>query len=400
MAWIMAVKKASKYKFQDVYSCGHQCRLTVMAYSEEDAKQKAKYKFQDVCPECAKAQLEETRAKKAEKAKNTALKNNWATLKGTEKQIAWAEQIRLDFSKINIDKIDLSVVGIYVLNKFLKKRNQKVSVKRYDEIKENAKNALNTMLETETKANFYIDCRAMTESTDFLRMLTKYFKTEEQEMLEDIQKDLTLTPTDFNHKTVTIKLNKNTILILSEKDDDVIKIAKSLYYRWDNERRKWFRTIEECNGRIEDRIAELTYKLMKKSFAVCLDIDLEQFEEVKEKTTEASYKEEIERYISYKNGKLKIDWLGYDNTLYYKVRKIFTAKYIDKSFFVDISQANQVLDFADENGFEIQPLALQKIEEYHEKLREKERLELKEKIKNKKYSVQEDGVLDDLRDDD
>lgn len=78
------------------HACGHTQTTDLLgtnAHGERDRK--AEWLATQLCPACARTQRDETHKQQAEDATRTATESGWPTLTGSEKQIAWAEQIRV-----------------------------------------------------------------------------------------------------------------------------------------------------------------------------------------------------------------------------------------------------------------------------------------------------------------
>ena len=77
------------------YACGHEGREQFYG-KHKDREWAVQKHFEKVCPECWKAECERKSKEAAEKNKALAL----PALKGSPKQIAWAESIRARFTNI------------------------------------------------------------------------------------------------------------------------------------------------------------------------------------------------------------------------------------------------------------------------------------------------------------
>ncbi|MGW3197157.1 hypothetical protein ACWDBD_21715 [Streptomyces sp. NPDC001118] len=76
--------------------CGHIHTADLLgtnAHGERDRK--AEWLATQLCPACARTQRDEDHQRQAEEAAHTAAANDWPTLTGSEKQISWADQIRV-----------------------------------------------------------------------------------------------------------------------------------------------------------------------------------------------------------------------------------------------------------------------------------------------------------------
>ena len=111
----------------------------------KDRDWKEKKEFSKLCPECWKKKLAEENQKAVETAKEMGLPE----LKGTEKQVAWANSIRLEF----IEAIDEEV-------RELERRNP--NNKNLEKIKKEFDETKKFMLENKTEAKYYIDHRDFT----------------------------------------------------------------------------------------------------------------------------------------------------------------------------------------------------------------------------------------------
>lgn len=79
------------------HSCGHTHTADLLGTnSHGERDRKAEWLATQLCPDCARTQRDETHRQQAEDATRVATENGWPALTGSEKQIAWAEQIRVD----------------------------------------------------------------------------------------------------------------------------------------------------------------------------------------------------------------------------------------------------------------------------------------------------------------
>ncbi|NCG67157.1 hypothetical protein GWJ21_04145 [Bacillus coagulans] len=129
---------------EGVYACGHPGRVQIYG-PVKDRDWKEKKEFSKLCPECWKKKLAEENQKAVETAKEMGLPE----LKGTEKQVAWANSIRLEF----IEAIDEEV-------RELERRNP--NNKNLEKIKKEFDETKKFMLENKTEAKYYIDHRDFT----------------------------------------------------------------------------------------------------------------------------------------------------------------------------------------------------------------------------------------------
>lgn len=79
-------------KYEVKMSCGHVETVELFGKTADRERKIAWLEKNGICEECKKAEREAADRAAAESAKE----NGWAELKGSEKQIAWAESIRAE----------------------------------------------------------------------------------------------------------------------------------------------------------------------------------------------------------------------------------------------------------------------------------------------------------------
>ena len=353
--------------YYGTYSCGCEGRTNVVGPTKNRQWITDK-KFQGVCPECYKKQKEEEKEKANEEAKEKAKEMELPELVGSEKQIAWANTIRikvLEYARLFVgceenrtEEILRAVEHLYAIidsNWFIDNRNTRIKIILTEIIKELPKN--------------------------------------------DIEKDLSiLKPENQKHDgIVEIKLVENTITVKYVKNEDFKLIVKKLSYEWCNN--EWQKYIRETTGTADDRMAELGNILLDNGF--CISVEDEY---IREKIINADYEKEHTRWI-YKwlkeEGKLSIEHERNDS-LYQETRRIPTAKYVN-GVKVDVSRYKEIEDFAYQYNFKFTKAAREEIEKYKTKLENAQTVSVakKESIKEKEgiEKLGSEGVLEDLLDD-
>ncbi|WP_348658937.1 hypothetical protein [Heyndrickxia faecalis] len=126
---------------EGVYACGHPGRVQIYG-PVKDRDWKAKREFAKLCPECWKKKADEENKKAVEAAKELGLPE----LKGTEKQVAWANSIRLEV--IN-DKY----------NEWLEYLLESRKPELHDQIKTGMEQVRDYLIKNKTDASYYIDRR-------------------------------------------------------------------------------------------------------------------------------------------------------------------------------------------------------------------------------------------------
>ena len=147
--------------YYGTYSCGHDGRVNIIG-STKDRQRKADYHFSGMCEECWHKQKEEERIKANMEALEKTKEMELPELQGTEKQIAWANTLRIKF----IDTVE----------ELAEKASNR---KRIDDV-------LDYILVTRLKASWYIDNRDNFNKTD----LERIFKEVDNEMKEQKKKSV------------------------------------------------------------------------------------------------------------------------------------------------------------------------------------------------------------------
>ncbi len=347
--------------YYGTYSCGHEGRTNIVG-PEKNRQQKADWIFSRLCPECHKkekqAELQRRMIDAEEKSKNMDL----PTLTGTEKQIAWANTLRVKI----IEKIENSIAKTdeSKLNNFLFCRRDG-SKEIISTTKGEMMCALDYAVKKYTDARFWIDNR------DNFKLFSDFFEeyrdsdsetiiTEDiiQEM-QDQDEIVTARPDSgaLKNGVVKIKYCKDSLLAEYVKDSDFMSIVKKLGYRWNGS--SWAKRITEYTGSAEDRAAELGNALLGVGFTV-------QFPNagIKECAVSGNYILENDRWVKFIEQKLVITWSQRNDTLYNAAKKLPGARWKDGGMRVNLEFYREVVDFAETMGFSISSKACGKIEEY------------------------------------
>lgn len=145
--------------YYGTYSCGHEGRVNVVG-PQKDRPWKIEREFKKLCLDC----YEKKRAEKAKVAEKEAKKMELPELSGSEKQVAWANTIRMDFIK-------------FVKGKVESEEAQKLE-SYSDENKNEVLQALDNFVKANTEAEYWIDNRFGTNYL-LLDMKQEYKKIKE-----------------------------------------------------------------------------------------------------------------------------------------------------------------------------------------------------------------------------
>ena len=318
--------------YNGTFSCGHEGRVNIIGKMSERQWKIDKY-FSGVCEECKKKEREEA----WKKAQETAKEYEFPDLKGTEKQILWANEIRLDFYNRCLQK-DVDPDEIIV---------------------------------NEMEAKFWIDNRDDLIRVNFIEAYR--VKLQRRKVNEELVDMDTVKPADVKHEGVVEIVKKLDQIVLHYiKDNDFIALVKDYRYNWDGT--AWCRKLSETTGRYEDRAAEIGNALLKAGFCICIhDKDITQ------KAIAGDFQKEHTRWIKSITGTnlLSIRWIGRNEELYKKARALKGSQYDSPSVVIDVSYYEALEKFAAENNFKFTEKAEEKIKNYIQQMDNAKTVEVK-----------------------
>lgn len=343
--------------YYGTYSCGHEGRIDIVGPTK-DRQRKADWKFSGLCPECYQKYLEEERDRKNQEAAEKSAEMELPELTGTEKQVAWANTIR-------IKKVDIFNEGIERISKALEERGLDRIPGESIGIRE-VSDAVDHFVREHTDAKWWIEHR---EDDINLKEICKAYENHLEEVankgvigeMKEEEKPLTASPDTDDKKdgVAKIKYKDSTLSAEYIKNDDFIGIVKNIGYKWNGS--TWEKGITEYTGSVNDQAAELGNKLLLAGFTV-------QFpnEESKNMAVSGEFVEENDRWIKfhikYKN--LAIFWKKKSDALYDAAKKLPGARWRDGAMLVGIEFYREVLDFAETMGFSVSKTAQNEIEKY------------------------------------
>lgn len=390
--------------YEGVFSCGHDGRVNIIGPSK-DREWKKKSAFSGLCPECYKKAQEEKRAVANKEAAEKSAEMELPELAGTEKQVAWANTLRLNI----YTALDVKVSAVV-------KRMQEKEIDIFpnsDITIQEWLTAFDWFMQSKIEAKYWIEIRQ--KGVTPAQVVSEYRayndaeankEPEESKNPEESKEQLSVTAanaSDIKSGVVEIEYNaeKKCLYARYIKDTDFISIVKELGYQWGG---VWHKDINEYTGTMEDRAAELGNKLLNSGFKV-------QFPNIqsKEKAISADFVPENDRWVKFntKTGKLALTWEKRSDALYEAAKKLPSAKWSSGNMKVNIEFYQEVLDFAETMGFSISQTAMGKIVEYKQKesgfdianvaVKNKENVSDEERLEK---SLKSGGtILEDLRDD-
>lgn len=327
--------------YYGTYACGHEGRENIIGPTK-NRQWIADRKFEGLCYECYQAKLEEEREVANKAAEEKAKEMGLPELTGTEKQVAWANTIRQEI--------------IEYLEKYA---NEDMFSDR-----EGYQKALYYMIQTKTKASWYIDHRHVSIES-LKRQLLEEMPTEEELKEREIEKGIRMEsavyPENCEYQVpAEITVRDDEVTVIFQKDDTFREIVKGLGYKWEG---IWKRKINHLTGTAADRAAELGNRLLNAGFPISI-LD----EDIRRKAIEADYEPEHDRWIMLQTGGDYIGWLAIiwnerDDRLYQAARKLPRSHWHKGSVVVKSEYYQEVEEFAQLFGFKFSKAALQKIEE-------------------------------------
>ena len=147
-----------------------------------------------------------------------------------------------------------------------------------------------------------------------------------------------------------------------EKREDFQTVMKLMGCKWNADRRRYVFRPGPRDGDILDRAAEITHALVAEGFKVCL-FD----EEARRRALEHDFRARQTRWIGLDGDCLTIEWKRPDD-FYESARDLPRSRYKDGRVIVPVSMADDVLDWAEENGFCIDDAVTKLLENRREAL--------------------------------
>lgn len=309
-----------------------------------------------VCRECEAKEYQEL----AEKAAKQAQEDGLPALRGTERQVAWAEQIRQD--------------KLVALNAFA----DDYAAKGKPKTSQNVSMTAEYILHTKASARWWIDnrdstARALVNGSYAAAKEAKIVqaaKTATQETTPEPPEAVIIHPEGEQYGTVNVVVTESRVEAYYPKDDTFRETVKSTGYQWDPTARCWAKGINQFTGSATDRAAEIANKLLDAGFSVqCQDA------EVRELAVSGNFKPENKRWVKLFASGSHEGWLSIwvprrgeddDRGLYEAARKIKGSRYDSGSVAVPVARWRLVEDFAQLYGYEFSAGAQKAIADFQE----------------------------------
>lgn len=321
------------------------------------------------CDDCRTKEREAQKAAENAKAAEEAQEFELPELQGTEKQIAWANTIRVAYFN-SYSKI----IAKYEELESSKREQCKEELKSFSEVGEH-------LFSTKTSASFWIENRDLTIRLVVHEHEKEFVKYKEKSEVQETIADYAVKPESTTADAIAEVKYSNNILSVSfpSKNNALIKECKSAKMNWNSKELVWERKLSEMTG-TTDRIIEIGHKLLKVGIPVAI-----ADESIREKAVSGEYKDECLLWVM--NGpddKLRISW-G-DGDWYTESKKITGAKWSSekRNMMVPVSSFKEIQDFAECNNFKVTTLAKEKMDEYETKINKAKQVTVAERVEKEK----------------
>ena len=224
------------------YSCGHEGKVYFPG-SRKAVEWRAEREFERVCPECQA--IENEKEVSALREKYGAADADLPMLKGTDKQILWAEKIR---------------------NKFREEVRSFTSKKSYSDDEMIIRIAIDQILEI-ASAKWWIENKDAAT-----RMIKKYASANIDEIKAELARDPSMipqtaeaSPARLSTPTVAeVIFTDNDVKLKSDKDSVIREVARKYHMNWSGT--AWVFEISSISGSPRDRAVELGNLLLCLAF--------------------------------------------------------------------------------------------------------------------------------------
>lgn len=302
-----------------------------------------------ICSECQDKLRQAENTKAAEQNQAAGLPK----LNGSDKQIAWAEKIRAGKLETvrqaragELDRLYFEAYwGTVGFN------NQAMPV---DDV--NIDYAIGLLM-AQTAASWWIDHReakvGFILSALFIAHPPIPSEPEHQAVIDDAAAEATVRPQDPVTETIAeISIGEQSVSVsFPEKREAFRLLIKKYGFLWSNNR--WKRNLNDTSGTPFDRAAEIGHILLANNYIVRL-FDAR----CRAAMINGQFETEQTRWISLyttgkESGRLCIRWDRRDEDYWKVAKRLPTARYAKPHLSVAVEQFEQVLDFAEINGFSI-----------------------------------------------
>lgn len=308
------------------------------------------------CTECSECSAKRKEEQDRQRYAGIDL-SDYLPLRGSEKQIAWANDIRRSFiaqeidpwlgkstlspvlPKGPIDYADLRAYAVQIADAkwWIDARGDMVSIMRALLTAWRRAREAQPTSEAPRTASEPADAAGQQPAAD----------TTETPAAETVETPVTVPETATHTGVAEISVRDGEVSVLYGRDDDYIAVVKGLGYRYDGARKRWRKAITQTTGSAAERAAELGSKLLNAGFAVRIEDP-----QIRAAAVRGDYEPETARWIdavpaggSYA-GWLSIAWGRDDRDMYDRARRLRRSRYDHGRVVVPATEWQDVMDFA------------------------------------------------------
>ena len=360
-------------KYNVVFSCGHEAEVELFGPETERRKKIEYFKDRGICPECYNA----LKAAEADERKAAMEALGLPELTGSPKQVAWAEKLR----ESRIKEISDTAKNLKKREDAMKEALAKMKSEGKDTTREEGlydsfreKNAFllsnvdapEKIFAVISDARWYIDTQYEFESKILKDLEERMAKFEISVQPEAIayEAEITVEPENMEHDTLVTVFRPNgynCVAVKSDYDKELVEFVKSRGYKWDGKDKEWIKNMMSTDGAYEDRIAEIGNALLNAGWPVRIPDAA-----AREKAVNGTYEPRYPRWIvkGKSDDRLYIQWDNDNDDMTEKVKKFAKYDRYKDYYYLPISHAAEILEFAELNDFRIAPEAKDRIDAY------------------------------------
>lgn len=386
-------------KYDVTFACGHTATVELFGKSS-DREWKLQRMAEGLCPDCYRAQQEAERKAASEAAAEEAKKQGFAELKGSEKQIAWAETIRAKF----MEQLDELLEKMHQQDQHARiKAGWNDEQKARHDMMFRVVDAMGRAYAHIDSARDIIDNRgidpisAMKKAVGLIKdvkeghatldgirrifgavvaaTVEEYLKAEGAPEVEDEEpEDVAVEPTEKKHATLaTVSVGTNdegrpVVHVTSDKDADLIEVVKAHGYRWNSGARRWYFPVGIKDGEASDRVAEIANALLAAGFPVRMP------KSIQDAAVAGTFDPRATRWVSARvtdPDHVYLSWPRGDNDeLRDAVRGLPSLTYMGETheWRIPVSAYAEIRDFAGLYGFKLTPGANKNLKAYEDRV--------------------------------
>lgn len=391
-------------KYYGSFICGHTGEVNIIGPVTDRERKRIRY-FSKVCPECYKTQKYEKRKSEIEKALELAGEWEFPPLKGSEKQIAWANQIRIHTMQAFYEKCSICT-SEQAIEYFYKQTHPDFWTLNTMEVVQKAQpddliQKMEDYLIGQTDSAWWIDHNKNNIFSFILPHSIANSIRQTEETIEHIYlADTIVSPNKVCHDGIVTILQQGAFMVAVYQADDIFSsLVQSCFMKWN---KRWERPLTEITGSFQDRAGELGNLLLNHGFRISI-----QDETARMKAIDGTYEPECRHWIKkMKNQNVFHIVFPYDEEMAKLAMILPHARWLNHGVVVDLSHYEEVSDFADIFNFKFTKECQNMISQYSELLNNATCIipslkTYKEQINKLELILKESGtIISDLQDSD